>query len=687
MLKAILLYRTYVVLIFFYGLPIFNLQAIAQQGKTLADILPVQQLEHLEEDDLADLAERLEAYRKRPLDLNHCSAEELKKLLLLSPLQIANLFRHLQESGPLLALEELQSIDAFEAQTIENLRPFVHLGTYFGRHPIQLKKGLQQGFSSLNIRYAQVLEQQKGFKNLSNNSYLGTAEKILIKYRFNYDQHFQLSLLLKKDAGEELFKGKNKYAFDFMSFSIGLSDVGRVRKLVIGDYSLQFGQGLSLWSGFSFGKGPDVTAPAKKDTGLDTYTSSNEYSFFRGIASTIELYKKLSISPFISYLKKDALLIKEKTGEWGQRNMISNGLHRTVAELEHKNTLGQLVYGTVLQYQDRQFSFGSIAYHSSYEHRFTKGTSLYKAQDFTGKDLNNLGLYYNYAIRNMYFFGEFAKSLPGGFAMLHGLLTSISPRWSAVLVQRYYTADYHSYFSRAFGENPQASNERGWYIGVNYNPNLRWSYAAYADLFYFPSSKYRVNGASSGMEIMGRATYQPKKSIRVRLSIKTRKAQQNTDEKVKIKYLEELSKQNCLAEVDWRSSRKFSFQHRLEFCTYQKGRSARESGFLLSQDVAYSFSSPALVTNLRLAYFHTDSYNSRLYAYEDDVLQSSGFGMYNGKGLRFYLNVRYRFSKKMSFSGRYALFFYPGQTKLGSAMDEIEGPKKSEVKFQFNYQF
>jgi len=110
-------------------------------------------------------------------------------------------------------------------------------------------------------------------------------------------------------------------------------------------------------------------------------------------------------------------------------------------------------------------------------------------------------------------------------------------------------------------------------------------------------------------------------------------------------------------------------------------------GYLVYQDLDYSPLSSKISGNVRLAYFNTASYHSRIYAYEDDVLSGSGSGGYYGKGIRTYLNVRYRLLKTLDLWGRYALYFYPDKTVIGSGLDEIMGSKKSDLKFQVRYQF
>ena len=75
-----------------------------------------------------------------------------------------------------------------------------------------------------------------------------------------------------------------------------------MKKLVLGDFALQFGQGLTMWAGSGFGKGAGITTIAKQDFGLKPYSSVNEASFLRGIATAFS-FKKISFTPF--FLKKN----------------------------------------------------------------------------------------------------------------------------------------------------------------------------------------------------------------------------------------------------------------------------------------------------------------------------------------------------------------------------------------------
>ncbi len=659
---------------------------LAQEEAGIKEITSTIAETFTEEEDLSELTERLSAYIKHPLDLNHTNPDQLKELFFLSPLQISNFFTHIQTNGKLKEIPELQSIDGFDVQTITRLLPFVTVRQENEYHHLNLSK-VRMGDNEIILRYGQLLEKQKGFKTTKDSRYLGSPSKILFKYKYNLSDLVTLSLVAEKDAGEAFFSGSAKSGFDFISGSLALYKTGRLKKLIIGDYSLQFGQGLTLWSGSSFGKGDDVSGIAKKDTGLKPYTSANEHSFFRGIGVTYNILKNTDLTSFISLKSLDASLTKNAEGTYNLSAISTSGLHRTAAEIQHKGTLGLLLYGMAVTYNRNNLDIGITAYHSSYQHEFITGNQRYKKYGFRGKELTNLGLHYNYTFKNIYFFGEATRSIPGGIALLNGAMASLSPSVSMVLLYRDYAKEHISFYNKGMGEGTTTANEKGIYSGIHFSPSRKWTVSANGDIFSFPWARYRVDHASSGYTLMGSLKFNPHKTFSTLLSWKTRHNAQNEETKLPVNPIVNVSKDNYRLEVHWKPNQKTDLQSRLELTQYQKGKSAIEYGFMICQDVDYHPLSSRFSANIRLAFFHTASYNSRIYAYEDDVLHGAGSGVYSGQGIRAFLNVGYRLSKHLRVWSRYAIYHYPGMTGIGSGLDEITGNSKSDIRIQLRYQF
>jgi hypothetical protein len=112
----------------------------------------------------------------------------------------------------------------------------------------------------------------------------------------------------------------------------------------------------------------------------------------------------------------------------------------------------------------------------------------------------------------------------------------------------------------------------------------------------------------------------------------------------------------------------------------------QEDGFLTYLEAAYA-GLQKLRGNIRLQYFETDSYNSRIYAYESDVLYSFSIPGFFDKGFRYYLNLQYNHGKTLSFWLRLAQTAYRQRDRIGSGLDEILGRHKTDIRVQMRYQF
>src|SRR5690606_15128602 len=105
---------------------------------------------------------------------------------------------------------------------------------------------IKKGTNELFVRYSRPLERASGYQitDTDRSRYLGSPDRLLIRYRYSWMDALKVSLNMEKDAGEQFFKGVQKYGFDFYSLSVQMKNLGKLSNLVLGDYVLQFGQGL-----------------------------------------------------------------------------------------------------------------------------------------------------------------------------------------------------------------------------------------------------------------------------------------------------------------------------------------------------------------------------------------------------------------------------------------------------------
>lgn len=664
-------------------------------AQTEAELIIEQIVESVTEDagedfDYSEFTERLNYYFKNPINLNKVLPEQLNELIFLSPPQINALLHYRDKNGPFIDLLELQSIESFNQETINKLLPFITLSDINPFSGISTGKLIRKGSHDLILRYGQIIQKQQGFlipDSSSKSRYQGTPQRLFVRYRYTYGQHISASLNMEKDAGEDFFSGAQSRGFDFYSGNIFLKNIGKFRKIAIGDYALQFGQGLTLWAGLGFGKGAAISTITKPDIGLRPHSSANEALFFRGLAITTDI-GKLSFTPFISYRSLDAGLSDSANPADQEVTALSQaGFHRTANEIKNKGSVKQLTYGMNAQYKGPDFNAGILAYQTRFNHAFEPGADLYKKFEFSGSSLINTGFYYNRNWRNIYFFGELAHSFNSGFAYVNGLIASLSPQVSLVMLHRNYQKDYQSFYSSSISEGSKAANEKGLYSGLTIAPVPKIELAVYADFFRFPWLKFRVDAPSRGYEVFSQLTYTIKKKLKASFRYKLEEKEQNDAAGNTVNFLSAVQKQNYRAELNYTINASFQIRNRAEIVRYKKGILPIETGTLLLQDVIYNPMQSRFSGNLRFAIFDTPGFNSRIYSYENDVLYNYSVPALQNRGTRFYVNGRYTIKRGIDLWLRYSITKYSNVDEVGSGLDLIQGNSRSDIKIQLRFQF
>lgn len=640
--------------------------------------------EELPEDtDLSELSEKWTYYLKHPIDLNKTDGTELMELQFIDPLLLQRLIEHRQVSGDFINVLEIQSIDGFNVRIVNLLLPFIKVG-----EASPLKGSTFKDFShELMMRYGRGLEKTKGYQivDTTKSRYLGDPNRYAVRYRAHLKDKIRLAINMEKDAGEPFFRDKQKFGFDFYGISLSVKAIGPIRNLVVGDYALQFGQGLSMWNGLSFGKGGLVQNTARQGIGVKQYTSLNEVDFMRGITGTV-LLKRFEISPYFSYRAIDGN-IDDKAVPQVIKTIAKSGLHRTPTEQRYRNAAHQMTYGLNILWRYNRFKAGVNLNQSQLNAVKLKGTANRQQYDFEGDVLRNISLYTNYTFRNVHLFGEYASSLDGGSALVLGAIVSLHPRLSTVILARDYKKNYHTFYGQGFGESSNTSNEKGLYTGVTYQLARKLVWSNYMDIFRFPEAKFQADTGSIGADLFSQLSYIWYKKGQLTLRYRNRLKQINySGEGQTESGLVNSSKQQIRLEFQYKLNRIWTIRYRAEANLSQKEYEDNSLGYLFYQDIFWKPDVGKIQLNTRLAYFQTDTYDNRIYAYENDVLYASGFGMYNQKGWRGYLNLRYRISHNLDLWTKFGIYYYLDKEAIGTGLDAIMGNKKSEIKVQLRWQ-
>lgn len=631
-------------------------------------------------------------YQKNPININTASSSLLSGLRILSPIQVQNLVNYRNLLGNFVNIYELQAVPGWDISTIQKLRPYVTVNENTDLFT-SLKGRFKYGDNTILFRVSQVVEKSKGYAvdpNSGKNFYPGSPQRLLVRYRYNYKNMLQYGILGEKDGGEQFFKGGQKQGFDFYSFHFFAKNIGVIKSLAIGDYTVNMGQGLTQWMSMAFKKSPDVLSIKRQADVLRPYNSAGEINFHRGIGITLAK-KNLEGTFFASYKNVDANFVVGDSIQM-QDDFITalqnSGFHRTKSELADKGVQKQLAFGGNVAYQIKSFHVVLNAIRYSLKYPLQKQPEPYNLYALNGKSFGNYSTDYSYTYKNLHFFGEAAITDKKYTGFINGLLISTAANVDMSFVYRNISKGYQSLYSNAFTENTYPTNEKGYFFSITIKPTDAWRIDGYVDLYRFPWLKYRVNAPSSGSDYVGQITYKPNKlfEIYTRFKSEMKSINYNPNDLTFSPVLPQ-PKQNWRTQFSYKLTGTFTFRSRVETVWFDKKGKAFEKGFLMYADILYSPPLKNLSGNIRLQYFKTDGYNSRLYAYENDVLYSFSIPVFYGKGYRYYLNLNYDITKKLTIWGRVAQYFYPNQIKMGSSLDEINKNHKTELKIQLLYKF
>lgn len=644
-----------------------------------------------------NLKEELEYLVNNPLDLNTVTEDELRIFPFLSDFQVRSIIKYRRAQGRFLSVYELQYVYGFNQITAKRLSPFVTVVVTNHKYKPNIKREFLGGKNTLFLRTEFTTQKQEGYLPISdslleqkpNSRYLGSKYKIYARYSYQYNQSVRYGFTLEKDPGEEFFKGSQKRGFDFNSFHLQIKDKKHLENLVIGDYSGFFGQGLVMYSGFGSGKSAYPLLIRKKVSGLRKYSSVNENLFLRGAGATIK-YKGIAFTPFFSYKKSDANLATIDTlndAEVLEATSIQNtGLHATPSQIEDKNSLGILLSGLNINYRIKELNIGATYLFTYFENDLASGNKRYDLYKFSGKELHNASIDYYYLFKqHIRFFGEEAYSSNGGVALLNSVMAKLAPQVDIAILHRYYSPQYYSYMAGGFGEASYNSNENGLYFGTEIYPYKFWKLSAYADLYSFPWLRSGIYAPSSGVDYFVQLDKHVARDFDVYFRYKTETKGKNLSDETLYR-IEAQNKKSLRIHGAYKVSNELYLKTRAEFSYFKQEGTPLEKGYLLYQDVKYKPQNLPFDCSIRFALFNT-TYNTRIYAYENDILYAFSIPAYFYKGTRFYVNLKYKITKNIDLWLRWSQFYYPYRTEIGSGLNKIEGNAKSQVKIQLRVKF
>jgi len=651
-----------------------------------------------DESDLEQIAEDLEYFIQNPINLNNTNAEELGRLHFLDEFQILSLLRYTKLNGKMLTIYELQMVDGFNMVDIFRLLPFVSITQEKEKESFSLRRMLKFGRNELLTRVSFVGEEQDGYADVPDSVraakpekyYPGNQMRLFSRYSFNFNKQIMAGITAEKDPGEQFFRGHQRKGFDYYSGFIAINDMRKLETLIVGDFQAKFGQGLVAWSGMSTGKSAYVMDIRKKGAGVKKYSSADENLFYRGVATTLN-FGKVKTTVFGSHKKIDATLVEQDTtiaDDMGFSSFGTSGLHATPSQIDKEDAITESVWGANINLNLNSFKIGATGLGYKFDKDFVKRESPQYKYDFEGRRNFNAGIDVQYSFSSIYLFGEFAMSANGGKALVAGSLMSLAPGLQASVLYRNYQRNYQARYANGFAEGSKTQNEEGVFIGVEATPIKKWKLSAYYDIYRFPWLRNGVNAPSRGNDMMAQVDFSLNRTTSMYWKFKMETSQTSSSDVASgIQPLVDVTHWTLRYHLNYAGGQRWQFKNRIELSGYKKDDSSHEMGCLLYQDIICKPFNYPLNFAMRYALFETESYNSRVYLYENDVLYAYSIPMVYGRGTKTYLLITWQPINNLTIWARVSRLWYADKETIGTSPNMIDANHKTEFKFQIRWKF
>lgn len=628
------------------------------------------------ENELEELSNRLQ----EPVNLNSATREQLEQFPFLSDIQIEHLLAYIYIHGQMETIYELQLVEELDRQTIQYLLPFVCIKAINNepafRWKTMLKDAGRYGKNEVLTRLDIPFYKRKGYEH----TYLGPSVYNSVKYTFRYRDQLYAGGVAEKDAGEPFAALHNRYGYDYYSFYLLLQNCGRLKSLAVGNYRLSFGQGLVMSTDYLMGKTIYASSFNNRSTGIKRHSSTDEYNYFRGVATTVALTKRLSVSAFYSHRNMDGVVTDGEI-----TSVYKTGLHRSRKEADKKNLLTSQLTGGNVSYQQNHIRLGITGVYYVFNRPYEPELTGYSKYNIHGNHFYNLGIDYAYRWRRFSFQGETAIGKQG-WASLNRLQYSPVQDIQFILIHRFYSYDYWAMYAHSFGEGSTVQNEQGYYVGLETTPFSHWRFFVSFDLFSFPWKKYRINKPSRGTDGLIQATFTPRTNLSMYLKYRYKQKERDLTGSKGILTLPIFHHQ-LRYRLNYSLNDVFSSRTTLDYNHFHSQDRAATKGYQVTQMISSQLPWTRLFADVQGSYFCTDDYDSRVYVSEKGLLYTFYTPSFQGRGFRCAVRLRYELNKHWLFITKFGETIYLNRNEIGSGNDLIYGNKKADIQMQLRIKF
>jgi hypothetical protein len=589
-----------------------------------------------DEYEVTYLLERLSEIEERPAAINSGDEEEIARLFFLTEFQVKVLAEYVTRKGDIVSLYEMALLPAFDRETVILMAPYITL------EPSDKKNGFPSRSNNLIMTASTRI--------VSEDEASGGLRSLL---RFRHEgPTLSYGLTAENDPGEP-FNFDKAAGPDFLSAHLMYQGRGFVRRIIIGDYSLRFGEGLVFNSGSWQGSWLSSPSFMTGRSALRQYTSTEENNYFRGVSCLLGSITRGAVL-FVSSNNIDArLLFDDDSNAVAVTNLVKGGLHDTPSAREARNSLTETMAGFHLSWGTDKIRSGLTSSLTWFSMPFQPDTMKPEnIADFDSDRLLNMAADFKAGTGPLLFFAEAAVSFPGSWAATGGIRARPSDRVTFNILARHFSPGYHAFHSGAFCASSAASNETGLAASLHLEIARHLFVSAGADHYCIPWLRYRSSSPACGYRTEVKCEYLPRNDLSLRLTFTSAAREYDLENKSGISPSVTSTRRLLAFTFSCSPAENIGLTTRVSASQITP---SGEKGFLLCQDISYSLHAVPLRLWFRYALCSSGGYDSRLYAWENDLLQSFSVPAMYGECSRAFLMISWKPAEKIELRAKYAV--------------------------------
>ncbi|MBN1388134.1 MAG: helix-hairpin-helix domain-containing protein [Bacteroidales bacterium] len=600
-----------------------------------------------------NLAEELSYLLENPVNINSGDVKEIKRLFFLTIFQAASIVDYTNKNGDIISVVEISYIPGFDRELAEIMQPFI------------IYKDSHNNHRPDNRYHFRLTTNILADDGETEADFTGSKYKLLSKLRL-FSGPFEASLTLDKDKGEPLLL--QGYKPDFLSGNTTYYPEGLLNKIIIGDYKVQFGQGLTVWNGFSRPPVPTEQRIMKGSSNIIPYSSTDENDFFRGVAISLNT-KGFNIISFASMNMIDASTgYDENSGTKYIKSFYYNGVHNTPNTIMKRNQVMESCIGFNVNRMSKNFYTGINAVYTGFSLPVMPVEDIRNIYDFRGKVNASFSFDYACLFRSSYLFGEFALDNYFETAFLQGISLNPEGRIRCNIMYSRVNRGYNSFHGNASGvstfNKPASSLLANLSSELTSFLSLSGGFLRQKELWF---NNISGNFPHSTVYLLS-LSLKPAGFISIISDVKHRISDQWINPQQGIKTGTDLKKTNLRLSVETVASEQLKLRTRFEKVLVT---GSTDRGFLCYQSAGYVFRKIPLEIRGRLTLFKTGSYDTRIYTWEDDLLYNPVIKPLYEEGKRSYLMIIYRAFGRMTLRVKYAVTDIEGEPESSCRLNEI----------------